>query len=132
MLLLFLALLTLVSPVFTDPIQGYSYRYSNVKCSGSLKNTITNHFCFVKNYNRNVSTLNFGFTLTRDLNKVFLKYSVDFKYGAVFRPVLDPPAIEWCSFIVGSSNNVLFSVILDMIRESSPQLIHKCLYKVTM
>lgn len=132
MVLLFLLILTIVSTVFTDPLEGYSYRISNVKCSGSSKNTTTKHFCFAKNYNRNVSTLNFGFTLTRDLNKLFLKYSVDFKYGAVFHPVLDPPVLEWCSFFDGNSNNVLLSVIMDMVRDSSPQLVHKCPYKVTM
>ena len=127
--LLFLVLVSMTT-VLPDSLQGYSYRFTSAKCNGSSKNTTSTHFCFIKNYNRTLSTMNFGFTLTRDLNIVYLKYSVDFKYGSVFHTVMDPPVIEWCSFYNGKANNVLFNVILDMVQDSVPGFIHSCPYKV--
>lgn len=125
-----LLILTLASTVLPNPLQGYSYSFKSVKCGVSLMNSTKSHFCFVKNYSRNVSTLNYGFNLNRELNQMFLKFSVDYKYGAVFHTVMDPPVFEWCSFFVQNSNNVLFNVILDMIRESIVGVLHKCPYQV--
>lgn len=130
MVVLLFLILAFMATVLPDPLKGYSYRFTSTKCSGSAMNTISNHFCFIKNYSRNMSTMNFGLTLTRDMDKFFLKYSVDYKYGAFFHPVMEPPALEWCSFYNGNSKNVLFNVVLDMVRDSVPGLIHKCPYKV--
>ena len=131
MKVLIFLILALVSNVLPGPF-SQSYRFTSVKCSGSSKNTTSTHFCFVKAYSRNTSTLNFGFTLTRALNTIYLKFSVDYKYGTVFHPILEPPMLEWCSFISGNSNNILMNKILDMIRDSVPGLIHKCPYQVIM
>ena len=129
---LFLLILALFQFVLPDvlPTQGYYYRFTSAKCSGSSKNTTSTHFCFVKNFNRNLSTMNFGFTLNRDLNQMFLKYTFDFKYGAVFRTIMDPPELEWCSFMGVRSKNVLMDVIIETVQDSVPGLIHTCPYKV--
>ena len=119
-------------PSILVSFQGYSYRFTSMKCSGSSMNTTSTHFCFVKAYSRNTSTLNFGYTLTKALNKLYLKFSVDYKYGTVFRPILTPPRIEWCSFISGNSNNILMNTIVDMTKDSAPGLSHKCPYQVIM
>lgn len=129
---LLLLIFIIVAHVTSDPFQGYSYRFTSTNCSGSSMNTTSNHFCFVKAYSKSVSTMNFGLTLIRDLNQLFLKYSIDFKYGAVFRPIMDPPVLEWCSFMSGNSNNVLLNMIIDMIKDSVPGLIHSCPYQVIM
>lgn len=130
MVVMWFLILASVTTVLPNSLQGYSYRFTSTKCSGSSINSTSTNFCFVKNYNRNMSTMNFGFSLTRDLNQMFLKYSVDFKYGAVFHPVMDPPMFEWCSFYNGNSKNVLLNVIIDMIKDSVPGLIHPCPYQV--
>ena len=119
-------------PSILVSLQGFSYRFTSVKCSGSSINTTSTHFCFVKAYNRNTSTLNFGYTLTRALNTFYLQFSVDYKYGTVFRPFLTPPRIEWCSYIREHSNNILMNKILDWTKDSLPGLIHKCPYQVIM
>lgn len=129
MVVLLFLILALSSTVLPDP-QGYSYRFKSVKCDGSSMNSTKSHFCFVKNYNRNVSTMNFGFILNRELNQMFLKYSVDYKYGAVFHTVMDPPVFEWCSFFIKNSNSILLNVVLDLIKETAASLIHKCPYQV--
>lgn len=128
--LLFLMFAFLATVFTVPPFQGYSYRFTSVKCSASLINTTKNHFCFVKNFNRNVSTMNYGFFLNRPLNQMFIKFSIDYKYGSVFRPIMNPPVFEWCSVISTNSSQLVLKVVIDMIEESVPKLIHKCPYQV--
>ena len=39
---------------------------------------------------------------------------------------MSPTPIEWCSFKKGT--NVLYSMLVDLIKETAPGLIHKCPY----
>ena len=39
---------------------------------------------------------------------------------------MNPPAIEWCTF--QKSSNVFFSMIVDLVKDSVPNLIHSCPY----
>ena len=97
-MVLFFLILAFVPTTLLDTLQGYFYRFTSVICSGSSKNKVKDQFCYEKAYNRNQSTINYGFN--RDLNEIYLKYSVDYKSGAVFCPVIDPRILEWCSFII--------------------------------
>ena len=133
MVVLLLFIFVIVSTVTPDPLQGYSYRFTSVKCSnGSALQTTKDQFCYIKNFSRNLSTINFGLTVTRPLNIIYLKYSIDFKYGAVFRNIINPPVLEWCAFYKENSKNVLLNTLLDMIRDSTPGLLHNCPYQVRM
>ena len=127
-----LLILTLASTVSPDPLQVYSYRFKSVKCSGSTMNSTKSSFCFVRNYSRDLSTMNYGFNLNRILNKMLIKFTVDYKYGAVFHTVMDPPTFEWCTFYIDHSDNILFNVVLDMIKDSISEIIHKCPYQVKL
>ncbi|CAO1332475.1 unnamed protein product [Diamesa hyperborea] len=55
-----------------------------------------------------------------------MKMIVEYKYGTVFREVMNPPAIEWCSF--KKSTSVFYSMVFDLIKDSAPGLLHKCPY----
>lgn len=39
---------------------------------------------------------------------------------------MSPPPIEWCSF--QKSSNVFFSMIVDLVKDTAPELIHSCPY----
>ena len=39
---------------------------------------------------------------------------------------MSPTPIEWCSFTKGT--DVLYSMLVDLIKESAPGLLHKCPY----
>lgn len=123
-------ILALIATTLSNPSLEYSYRFTSIKCSGSSMNTTKYHFCFVKAYSRTVSTLNFGITLNRDLNKIYVKFSADYKYGAVFQNILNLPVFEWCSYINGNPNNILVNKMIDLVKDSVPEFFHKCPYKV--
>ena len=88
--------------------------------------------CFVKAYNRSYTTLNVGLNLTRDLNNFFIKQKLEYKYGTIYRSVIDTPPINWCYFMNGTTQNIFFKVCVDIVQESVPQLIHPCPYKGEM
>lgn len=38
-------------------------------------------------------------------------------------------ALNWCSFMNGDFQNVFHTMLVDIMRQSAPQLFHKCPYK---
>ncbi|CAO1332432.1 unnamed protein product [Diamesa hyperborea] len=101
-------------------------RFTSVVCTVFNNDTINDHFCHVKAYSRSYSTLNFGGLVTKKLTVIGVDMKVEYKYGTVFREVISPPPIEWCSF--QQNSNVFFSMIVDLVKDSAPSLIHSCPY----
>lgn len=67
--------------------------------------------------------------LTRNLDNFFVKHRLEYKYGTIYRTVMEPAAIDWCSFMNGTAYDLFYKVSLDIVRKSMPHLIHLCPYK---
>ncbi|CAO1363775.1 unnamed protein product [Diamesa serratosioi] len=101
-------------------------RFTSLICTVFNKITLKDVFCGIKAYSRTYSTVNFGGFLTKNLTNIEIDLKVEYKYGTVFRDVMNPPSIEWCTF--QKNSNVVFSMIVDLIKDSAPSLIHDCPY----
>ena len=61
-------------------LQDRSYfdlRFTKIDCSVSEKNSTSEHFCFVKAYSRSYTTVNYGFFLTRELNRFYVSWTIN-------------------------------------------------------
>jgi len=55
---------------------------------------------------------------------------LEFKYGTVYREVIRLPKIVWCYMMNSDSfANKILSQLIDIIRETAPQVLHKCPYR---
>ena len=106
----------------------FSGRLKKVECNSSGIST-RSFLCYVKAYSRTHTTLNVGINLTRNIDNFYVKHRLEYKYGTIYRTVMNPAAIDWCSFMNGTTQNLFYQVSLDIIGKSVPQLIHPCPYK---
>lgn len=54
---------------------------------------------------------------------------MDYQYGTTYRRVIDSQPWDWCSFMNGTSDNILIKVTVDVIAKTATELIHACPYK---
>lgn len=59
-----------------------------------------------------------------------MKIDVHYKYGTVFRNVVNVAPVEWCNQMEGHGTNLFVNMGVDLIRESVPYLFQKCPYEV--
>lgn len=52
-----------------------------------------------------------------------------FRYGTVYRQVLKIPKIDICWVLERSSSNPLLSAIINIFKDSVPEIIHPCPYE---
>ncbi|CAO1349163.1 unnamed protein product [Diamesa hyperborea] len=105
----------------------FTVRFNKAVCNSSGIST-TSHFCYVKAYSRTLTTLNIGYNLTRNLDNFFVKHRLEYKYGTIYRTVMNPAAINWCSLMNKTTENLFFKVTMEIVEKSIPELIHTCPY----
>lgn len=110
---------------------NYISKFRAVKCSSTKNSTASFTFCYIKSYSRTVSTLNFGIK-TEKLIKPFLQFIVSYRYGNIFREIMDTKVIDWCPIMDGTNSNLLLKFLIDTISDSVPGLFHKCPYEGLM
>ena len=76
--------------------------------------------------------MNFGLNVGRKVNTIFIQLVASFRYGNIYREVVDTKQINWCQIMDGSDYNLFLKLILDIIRPSVPGLFHKCPYEGLM
>lgn len=67
--------------------------------------------------------------LTLFLSKV--KITLMYKYGNIYRTIINNPVVEWCSFMITSSSNPLAKMYLELIHKTAPALFHTCPFSVS-
>lgn len=112
-----------------DKFGKYVTRFRAVDCKNLHNSTAYITKCFIKNYSRSVSTLNFAVKTVKPLVNIYLQLVVSYRYGNIYREVMDTKVINWCEVQHGSMFNPLLNFILDVIRESVPNLFHECPYE---
>lgn len=112
-----------------DKFAKYSTRFRGVECSSPQNTTIYFKFCFAKSYSRTISTLNFGIKTYKKLNSIFLHIVASFRYGNIYREIIDTKVVNFCQAMKDSNYNLFLKFIFDIIEKSIPGLLHKCPYE---
>lgn len=82
-------------------------------------------------YSRTLTTLNFGCSLKRDLNKLIVLHTMEYKYGTIYRSVVRTPPTDFFSIMAGGDGNPIFTMMIAVIKDSIPNLFHPCPYKLS-
>ncbi|KAL7013677.1 hypothetical protein ACKWTF_015520 [Chironomus riparius] len=106
---------------------NYISKFRAVNCNSLHNSTAYWTLCYIKSYSRTISTLNFGIKAENPI-KPFLQFVASYRYGNIYREVMDTKIFDWCVIMDGLDSNILVKFILDTIRESIPGLFHKCPY----
>lgn len=61
-----------------------------------------------------------------------MKLTAAYKYGQIFREIVNLPAIEWCNQMEGFGKNPAMNMAIDLVKASIPNLFHKCPYEVRL
>lgn len=140
LILFFLLLFTAHSQNQKSPKrENFLLRFRSVKCQNFDNSTAIFSFCFIKAYSPTVTTLNFRFEVFRDLKTFFIQIIVDYRYGTVYREVLNTKLVDFCAMMESLDHNLLLKHIFDTVSGSMPKLFQKCpiervgeFYNVTM
>lgn len=103
-------------------------RFRSIKCESNTSIVIIK-YCYLKPVSRQVVTLNIGGKILFPINKpVYGQVTVNYRYGTIYRQVLDTHPIEWCEQMDGTNAHPLLSLIIEISKESAQELYHKCPY----
>lgn len=111
-----------------DKFAKYSSRFRAIECKSTDNSTAYFTKCYVKSYSRNFQSLNFGIQTLKNLSSIFVHILTSYRYGNIYREVIDTKLINWCQMMDGVDQNLFFKLILDSIRDSAPGIFHKCPY----
>lgn len=107
----------------------FGARYTNIQCRADNITAVL-RYCFLKPYSRRLVTANVGLSFLKPLKSpVLAEVIYSYRYGTIFREVIHSPKMEWCSMMDGAAANPIFSSILQEIKDSVPNLLHKCPYE---
>ncbi|KAL7013679.1 hypothetical protein ACKWTF_015522 [Chironomus riparius] len=112
-----------------DKFAKYTTKFRGIECKSIDNTTIYFKFCYAKSYSRTISTLNFGIKTQKKLNSIYLRIVASFRYGNIYREVIDSKLVNFCQAMNGSSYNLFLKFIFDVIEKSIPGLLHKCPYE---
>lgn len=125
----FYLLFTILSLTTSKPKDEYvkGRRFTAVQCQ-SDNSTIIFHFCFVKAISRKVVTLNVGLTFVKTLKKFFVQFIENYRYGNIYREVINTHKMDYCSIMENADSNPFFSSVMKEVKESAGYMFHKCPY----
>ena len=130
-LLIFIQLLTFSDVKCARPAENFKEgsRFQSIKCSAN-NSTARVNYCFIKAVSRKIVTLNVGVKLLKSINKpLYVQLILYFRYGLIYREVINTKKQEWCDIMDGKSTNLYFSHTIAQIKASAPGLFHKCPYE---
>lgn len=103
-------------------------RFKSIKCESNTTLVII-RYCFIKPVSRQVVTLNIGTNIILSIGKPsYVRVIVNYRYGTIFRQVLDTHPIEWCGLMEGTTSHPLINLIVQQIKGSAPDFFRKCPY----
>lgn len=103
-------------------------RFRSTECQADNDTTIVQH-CYVKAVSRRVTTLSIKLkTLRPSYKPLYVQMILYYRYGNIYREVIDTKRIEWCGIMDGVKTHLFFVQILDQIREFAGDNFHRCPY----
>jgi hypothetical protein len=113
------------------PVDNYreGLRFKGVTCTAD-NTTAVFKYCFVKAISRRIASLNIGMNFIKPWTKpIMVQYVTSFRYGMIYRPVLDTKEREWCALMSGHDTHPLFTMMMVLIKGTAPKLFHNCPYE---
>jgi hypothetical protein len=103
-------------------------RFKSAKCE-SDNTTISIKYCYLKAISRRIVSFNLGLIFLIPYTKpYYVQMILSYRYGTIFRTVIDTKRVEWCGFMTGSNVHPYFKLSVDQLRKSASILFHKCPY----
>jgi hypothetical protein len=105
-------------------------RFTNMKCVSKNKTIMDFRYCRVKVFSRNSSALAINLTLYKRLMpKITVKSCMSYKYGTIYRKVVDVPEFELCSVMRNVKLLPKFiKAIFDIFGDTVKRLFEGCPY----
>ncbi|KAG5669398.1 hypothetical protein PVAND_017285 [Polypedilum vanderplanki] len=103
-------------------------RFRAVQCKSYNESLAKIKFCYVKAYSRTITTLNIGTELMGSTNSLFVRMVSFYRYGTIYREIMDTKWIDWCAIMKGADYNLFLKLALDGIKKSVPGMFHPCPY----
>lgn len=120
--------LFLVTSMKSSNVYNNGTRFRAVKCSSDIDAVIL-YTCHLKAYSRRIVVLNLHGNIIRPFNKpIYSQFSLSYRYGTIYREVINTQKREWCSIMEGEPTHLLISLNIDHLKTSAPQMFHKCPY----
>jgi len=107
----------------------YGVRFKSTTCEADNKTILTN-YCYLKAVSRKIVTFNLGLKFLVPYKKPFFGHIIlYYRYGTIFRQIIDTKVFEVCVNVDGSDTNPFVKLVIDFIKNQAPNTIHKCPYK---
>ena len=129
--LIIIQLQTFLTIECARPAENYNdgTRFQSIECSANNLTAVVK-YCFIKAISRKVVTLNVGVKPLKSFKKPFyVQLILYYRYGLIFREVINTKKQEWCDFMDGKTKNLYLSHTIAQINSSAPNLFHKCPYE---
>jgi len=69
-------------------------------------------------------------TVAKPLRKPwYIHFILFYRYGNIYREVIDTKKREWCSIMDGAQTHPHISLLFSQLKDSAPTLFHKCPYE---
>lgn len=126
--LLFLQIVTSANPRTTESPKIRS-RFKSIRCH-SDNVTVIMKFCYLKAYSKYVVTANIALNILSPIQKVYIQFILSYRYGLIFRPVIDTKIQDWCAIVKGGQTSPYIKLLLDTLKDTTgPKAIHECPYE---
>lgn len=104
-------------------------RFNSIECEADNYSTIVN-LCNVKAISRRVTTINLHLKNLRPCYKpIYVQMILYYRYGNIYREVIDTKRIEWCEIMDGLTGHLFLMQTITQIQQSAGNAIHKCPYE---
>ena len=129
LIFIFLTCFFLIKCDKNHPANTYSSRFRSIECQAD-NYTASVGYCHIKAVPRRASTVNVHFKALKPSYKpIYIQMILYYRYGNIYREVMDTKRIEWCSIMEGISELLFLMQTIHQIKEIATNAIHKCPYE---
>ncbi|KAL7012334.1 hypothetical protein ACKWTF_014783 [Chironomus riparius] len=110
-------------------LNQYSGRFRSIECDANNRSAIV-EYCYIKPVSRQHATLNVKIHFTEVIYKpVYVNLILFYRYGNIYREVINTKVIEWCTIMDGIANHLFLMQVIDFVKQYSGNTMRKCPYE---
>lgn len=111
-----------------NPSLTYASRFRSIECQADNYTAFV-EYCYIKAYSRRVTTVNVLFKNLRPSDApIWVQMILYYRYGNIYREVIDTKRIEWCAIMDGLTGHLFLMQTIRQIKTMVAKNIHKCPY----
>lgn len=104
-------------------------RPRSITCFGDNL-TLNFPYCNIKAYSAKLAVINVGVEFLKTVLKpIYFQVIMSYRFGNIYRPMIDTKAVDLCSIMDGNTFNLFLKIITDRISQYFPHVLHKCPYE---